>query len=88
MSKLGRHKSKRSVIQTAIDRDCYLWMIALNREFGFGKERLLRCKETVQQLYIQYADALQTDFDYGDEIIDREIRKIMGEESKSEIHPT
>ena len=72
-------KNKR-LIAAAIYRDSSIWMVMLNREFGFGKDRLDKCRTKVKELYDYYADASQTDYVYGDEVIDREIRKIWGEE--------
>ena len=78
----AQHITNQKVIQTAINRDSALWMIVLNREFGFGKTRLQRCKEAVEALYEEYGAGLNTDFIYGDEIIDREIRKLFEGESE------
>ncbi len=79
----AKHIDNQRLLQSAINHDSALWMIALNREFGFGKTRLRRCKEAVEALYEEYGAGLNTDFIYGDEIIDREIRRLFEEESES-----
>lgn len=73
-------EKNKNLIRIAIRRDCTMWMLALNREYGFGKDRLNHLRATVLQLYNEYGEAAKTDYEYGDELIDREIRKIMGYE--------
>ena len=76
-----RHIENQALIKTAINRDWDILRIVLNRDFGFGKKRLNRVTTAMSKMYDQYVDAATTaDWVYADEIFDREVRKIMGDE--------
>lgn len=57
--------------------------IVLNREFGFGPERLKRFNAAMVQMYGQYADIWNgdtSDVEYSKAAMDRALEQIYGDE--------
>lgn len=60
--------------------------ITLNREFGFGADRLERFAKAVRETYDEYADIWNgdtADTEYARETMDRTLRQIFGEKFQS-----
>lgn len=54
--------------------------VMLNREFGFGRERLLRAQNALNAVHEEYADAVYgVDGEYANGALEREVNRIMRE---------
>ena len=62
---------------------CYDCMsVALNREFGFGAERLMRFNAAMVEMYGEYADLWNTDtadVEYSKATMDAALKQIYGD---------
>lgn len=68
----------RYIIQTEYD----LMTIMLNREFGFGRDRIVKAQEALNALHTEFADAVfSTDGDYAHGVLKRAVAQIMGDDA-------
>lgn len=52
--------------------------VALNEEFGFGADRLLRFKEAMEKIVTEYGDLMHgADVDYADDKLEQAFKRIM-----------
>lgn len=52
--------------------------VALNEEFGFGADRLLRFKEAMERIVNEYGDLMHgADVDYADDKLEEAFKRIM-----------
>lgn len=52
--------------------------VALNEEFGFGADRLLRFKEAMERIVNEYGDLMHgADVDYADDKLEQAFKRIM-----------
>ena len=66
-------------VMAIMERDVRLTLIVLNREFGFGRERLWRFVDCWKATTMGFADdAVDVDAQYADDSIEREIKRILG----------
>lgn len=68
----------RYIIQTEYN----LMTIMLNREFGFGRDRIIKAQEALNALHTEFADAVfSTDGEYANGVLRRTVAQIMGDEA-------
>jgi hypothetical protein len=52
--------------------------VALDEEFGFGADRLLRFKEAMERIVNEYGDLMHgADVDYADDKLEQAFKRIM-----------
>ena len=86
--KLNAKKSQdnQALIKYTIARDSLIWKIALHHEYGFNMEKLDHISMVIAKMYDEYVkQASETDFEYADAILERELKKIAEEESEVEL---
>lgn len=74
-----KREERRTIVYRCIDTLSESAVIALNREFGFGKERAIRFLEELQRVVEEYgvlADG--ADVDYADDKLKEAYNRIMG----------
>lgn len=73
---------KMAVINRTISILYYASAVTLNEEFGFGKERIVRFRDGVYQLFKEYKGLLDnTDVDYAEGKLAQRYEAIMGEDA-------
>lgn len=75
-----RSQFNQDLIRYTIARDSMIWKIALHHEYGFDIEKLNHISQVIAQMYEEYVkQADETDFEYADAILERELKKIAEE---------
>lgn len=53
--------------------------VALNEEFGFGRDRLIRLENAFNKLYEEYGELVAGDIQYGSKKLNERVKQIMKE---------
>lgn len=69
--------SSRDIIKSAIEKDWEMWTIALNNVYGFGEARISRLYDELNDLYDEYAQNGEADWEYADVVRERRVNQIM-----------
>jgi hypothetical protein len=81
-------ENERRLAMTSVEIYFQLFLIALNRSFGFGKKRLRRLLASVkevEQQFLKDAKGFENErefstVEYSKSVLDKEISRILGEE--------
>lgn len=69
---------RQNIVHRCIETIFFASAIALNQEFGFGSERIMRFKETMEKVVNEYGDlASGADTEYADGKLEEAFKKIM-----------
>lgn len=69
---------RQNIVRRCIDTIFYASAVALNDEFGFGAERIMRFKEAMEKIIDEYgALASGADTDYADGKLVEAFKRIM-----------
>lgn len=72
------YMERQEIVRRCINTIFYASAVALNEQFGFGSERIMRFKEAMEKVVNEYgclADG--ADFDYADGKLEEAFRRIM-----------
>lgn len=75
-------KQKIDAFNSAMNCCMQIMTIALNDEFGFGKDRLKKLEKRFNALFTEYGLLVMDDTLYGNTKLKRRVAQIMGEEVK------
>ena len=72
------YTERQNIVRRCINTIFYAFAIALNEEFGFGAERIMRLKEKMEKVIEEYGIlASGADTDYADGKLEEAFKKIM-----------
>ena len=71
-------KVKIDTFKSAMQVCMWIMTIALNDEFGFGRDRLLKLEKTFNSLFEEYGCLVTDDVSYGNKKLKERVDKIMG----------
>lgn len=72
-------KERKAVVHRCITTIFQASAVALNEEFGFGPERIIRFRNMVEQAITEYGGLMNdTDVDYADGKLEEAYKRIMG----------
>lgn len=75
-----KHQMERDRARYIIQTEYDLMTIMLNREFGFGRDRIIKAQEALNSLHAEFADEVfSTDGDYAHGVLKRAVAQIMGD---------
>ena len=75
-------KQKIDAFNSSMNCCMQIMTIALNDEFGFGKDRLKKLEKRFNALFTEYGLLVMDDTLYGNTKLKRRVAQIMGEEVK------
>lgn len=75
----AKHQMERDRARYIIQTEYDLMTIMLNREFGFGRDRIIKAQEALNALHTEFADAVfSADGEYANGVLRRTVAQIMG----------
>lgn len=75
-------KHRVEAFDAAMNCCMQIMTIALNDEFGFGRDRLLKLEKTFNSLFEEYGCLVTDDISYGNKKLKERVEKIMGKEDE------
>ena len=79
----AKEETQRVLADRQAQRMAWLYIVALNEQFGFGPKRTEELEAAVKLLSEEYAEDLkENDQDYADEKLRRRVSRIRGHEVK------
>lgn len=75
-------KKKIDAFNSAMACCMEIMTVALNDEFGFGRDRLKRVEKRFNEVFIEYGLAVMDDATHGNIKLKRRVAQIMREEAK------
>lgn len=72
-------KQRLEAFTAALDSLMLIMTVALNDEFGFGRDRLLRLEKRFNDLYQEYGLMVAGDISYGNAKLKERVSQIMKE---------
>lgn len=70
-------QQKLQAFRAAMDSLMMIMTVALNDEFGFGRDRLLRLEKRFNDLYTEYGCLVAEDISYGNAKLTARVEQIM-----------
>lgn len=79
----AKNETQRVLADRQAQRMAWLYIVALNEQFGFGPKRTEELEAAVKMLSEEYAeDVRENDQDYADEKLRKRVSKVRGHEVK------
>ena len=75
-------KKKIDAFNSAMACCMEIMTVALNDEFGFGKDRLKRLEKRFNEVFVEYGLLVMDDVKYGNTKLKRRVAQIMREDVK------